>query len=163
MLGNNPANQQAARLDLRIAVENAAHLAGVQANISGQAQAWIAKALLARALDNLFSNLAPNWRNPGADKPVLHLRTSPESPFKPAMAELRFFSPWPDSHVRIAPVRLFEPFASGRPGGLGLGLYQARKSLQEANGDLSAEVDAIGITFVLTIPDRPLPVAGAAN
>ena len=54
------------------------------------------------------------------------------------------------------PVRLFEPFASGRTGGLGLGLYQARKSLQEANGDLRAEVNAIGITFVLTIPDREL-------
>jgi len=155
-LGNNPADQQSTRLDLRLAVENAAHLAGVQVSISGQAQAWIAQALLARALDNLFSNLAPNWRNPGADKPVLHLQTIAEGPFKPAMAELRFFSPWPDAQTRIAPVRLFEPFASGRPGGLGLGLYQARKSLQEANGDLRAEVDSIGITFILTIPDREL-------
>jgi hypothetical protein len=162
MLGNNPANQQAARLDLRRAVENAAHLAGVQVTVSGQANAWIAQALLARALDNLFSNLAPNWRNPGADKPVLHLRTSTESAFKPAMAELRFFSPWPDAQVRISPMRLFEPFASGRPRGLGLGLYQARKSLQEANGDLSAEVDSLGITFVLTIPDSTMPVAVTA-
>lgn len=162
MLGNNPANQQAARLDLRRAVENAAHLAGVQVTVSGQANAWIAQALLARALDNLFSNLAPNWRNPGADKPVLHLRTSTESAFKPAMAELRFFSPWPDAQVRISPMRLFEPFASGRPRGLGLGLYQARKSLQEANGDLSAEVDSLGITFVLTIPDGTMPVAVTA-
>ena len=162
MLGNNPANQQAARLDLRRAVENAAHLAGVQVTVSGQANAWIAQALLARALDNLFSNLAPNWRNPGAEKPVLHLRTNTEGPFKPAMAELRFFSHWPDAQVRIAPMRLFEPFASGRPGGLGLGLYQARKSLQEANGDLSAEVDSVGITFVLTIPDSQVPVAGTS-
>lgn len=162
-LGNNPANQQSTRLDLRLAVENAAHLAGVQVNISGQAHAWIAKALLARALDNLFSNLAPNWRDPGADKPVLHLQTSTEGPFKPAMAELRFFSPWPDAQVRIAPMRLFEPFASGRPGGLGLGLYQARKSLQEANGDLSAEVDSVGISFVLTIPDRPKTVGDSVD
>ena len=121
------------------------------------------QALLARALDNLFSNLAPNWRNPGADKPVLHLRTSTESPFRPAMAELRFFSPWPNAQVRIEPLRLFEPFASGRPGGLGLGLYQARKSLQEANGDLSAEVDDSGITFVMTVPDRNMPAQGSAN
>ena len=163
LLGNNPANQQAALLDLRLAVENAAQMAGVQVDISGQAQAWIAQTLLARALDNLFSNLAPNWRNPGADKPVLHLRTSTESPFKPAMAELRFFSPWPNAQVRIEPLRLFEPFASGRPGGLGLGLYQARKSLQEAHGDLSAEVDDLGITFVLTIPDRQIQVSAGAN
>ncbi len=163
LLGNNPANQQAARLDLRRAVDTAAHLAGVQVTVSGQAQAWIAPALLARALDNLFSNLAPTWRNPGADKPVLQLRTSTEGPFKPAMAELRFFSPWPDAQARIAPVRLFEPFASGRPGGLGLGLYQARKSLQEANGELSAEVAPNGITFVLTIPDHPMPVGESVD
>jgi nitrogen-specific signal transduction histidine kinase len=94
---------------------------------------------------------------------VLHLQTSAEGPFKPVMAELRFFSPWPDAQARISPVRLFEPFASGRPGGLGLGLYQARKSLQEAGGDLSAEVDAFGITFFLTIPQGQMTVAGAAN
>ena len=149
MLGNNPANQQAARLDLRLAVENAAHLAGVQVTVSGQAHAWIAQALLARALDNLFSNLAPNWRLPDAPKPVLELRTIPDSPFKPAMAELRFFSAWADGQVRISPLRLFEPFASGRPGGLGLGLYQARKSLIEAGGDLQAHVGEQGLQFVL--------------
>jgi hypothetical protein len=88
--------------------------------------------LLARVFDNLFSNLAPNWREAMADRPVLQLRTVESTGGTPAMTEIDFFSPWPQPGVRIAADKLFEPFASGRPGGLGLGLYQARKSLNEA-------------------------------
>ena len=135
----------------------------MEAHISGQAQAWIAPALLARALDNLFSNLSPNWRNPGAEKPVLHLQTIEAGPFKAAASEVRFFSPSLQGQRRISPAKLFEPFASGRPGGLGLGLYQARKSLQEAGGDLSAEIDANGIHFTLTIPASAPVVASTAG
>ncbi len=162
-IANNPASQQPALLDLRAAGGNAAHLAGVEVHISGQAQAWIAPALLARALDNLFSNLSPNWRNPGAEKPVLHLQTIEASPFKAAASEVRFFSPSLQGQRRISPAKLFEPFASGRPGGLGLSLYQARKSLQEAGGDLSAEIDANGIHFALTIPASAPVVASTAG
>ena len=162
-IANNPASQQPALLDLRSAAGNAAHLAGVEVHISGQAQAWIAPALLARALDNLFSNLSPNWRNPGAEKPVLHLQTIEAGPFKAAASEVRFFSPWLQGQRQISPAKLFEPFASGRPGGLGLGLYQARKSLQEAGGDLSAEIDANGIHFALTIPASAPVVASTAG
>ena len=162
-IANNPASQQPALLDLRSAAGNAAHLAGVEVHISGQAQAWIAPALLARALDNLFSNLSPNWRNPGAEKPVLHLQTIEAGPFKAAASEVRFFSPSLQGQRQISPAKLFEPFASGRPGGLGLGLYQARKSLQEAGGDLSAEIDANGIHFALTIPASAPVVASTAG
>ena len=162
-IANNPASQQPALLDLRAAAGNAAHLAGVEVHISGQAQAWIAPALLARALDNLFSNLSPNWRNPGAEKPVLHLQTIEAGPFKAAASEVRFFSPSLQGQRQISPAKLFEPFASGRPGGLGLGLYQARKSLQEAGGDLSAEIDANGIHFALTIPASAPVVASTAG
>jgi signal transduction histidine kinase len=151
-LGNQPSRQQATLLDLRHAVENEAHLAGVQIAVSGQASVWIAPALLARALDNLFSNLAPNWRNPGAEKPVLHLQTIAAPLARPAMAELRFFSAWPEGKPHISAGRLFEPFASGRPGGLGLGLYQARKSLREGGGDLRATAGANGLHFVLRLP-----------
>ena len=52
------------------------------------------------------------------------------------------------------PDKLFEPFASGRPGGLGLGLYQARKSLNEAGGELRAEPSEAGLRFLLRMPAR---------
>ncbi len=50
------------------------------------------------------------------------------------------------------PEKLFEPFSSGRPGGLGLGLYQARKSLKEAGGEMTAELCGEDICFSLSLP-----------
>lgn len=151
-LGNSPSNESPSEIDLGEAIDRAAHLAGVEVNLYGEAKAWIAQALLARALDNLFSNLAPNWRDPAAPKPMLQLGTTAGPTSAAPMAALHFFSPWPDSVTPIAPEKLFEPFASGRPGGLGLGLYQARKSLREAGGDLTARCEAQGLMFLLSIP-----------
>ncbi|MBA3058549.1 MAG: hypothetical protein KJ614_03835 [Gammaproteobacteria bacterium] len=151
-LGNRPMSDSAREIDLRLAIAKAAHLAGIELNLSGQAHAWIARGLLSRALDNLFSNLAPNWRDVTAVKPTLHLRSIAATPEAPAMAEIEFFSPWPEPGGRIEAGKLFEPFASGRPGGLGLGLYQARKSLREAGGELSAEPGETGLSFLLRMP-----------
>jgi C4-dicarboxylate-specific signal transduction histidine kinase len=109
---------------------------------------------LGARLENLFSNLAPNWRDPQAEKPTLHLRNMAATATTSAMAEVEFFSPWPPAVEQVAPEKLFEPFASGRPGGLGLGLYQARKSLREAGGELRAEPSAEGLSFLLLIPSQ---------
>ena len=54
--------------------------------------------------------------------------------------------------MALPPEKLFEPFASGRPGGLGLGLYQARKSLREAGGDLRATAEPGQLRFALSMP-----------
>ena len=61
-------------VELQLVVRKAAHLAGIDVELSGTAQAWIARGLLARVLDNLFSNLSPNWREIDAVKPVCRLR-----------------------------------------------------------------------------------------
>ena len=150
-LGNRPEVEQATLTDLRDAAMKAARLAGVEPDISGEGSAWVAPGLLARALDNLFVNIATAWREGATSGPVLHLRTAtgPE-----AMTELDFFSPWPPQTAPLAAEKLFEPFASGRPGGLGLGLYQARKSLREAGGDLQATPAPEGLTFLLRLPAR---------
>jgi signal transduction histidine kinase len=144
-LGKQPAADLPCRIDLRQAVSQAARLAGVEPDIAGEAQAWIAKGLLERALDNLFSNLAAAWRDAASVRPSLRLRSGD-------MAELEFFCPWPANIAPLAPEKIFEPFASGRPGGLGLGLYQARKSLREAGGELQATSSPSGLSFVLRVP-----------
>ncbi len=153
-LGKQPVSDNPRQIDLRVAITKAAHLAGIEVKLSGEAHAWIARGLLARVFDNLFSNLAPNWREAMADRPVLQLRTVESTGGTPAMTEIDFFSPWPQPGVRIAADKLFEPFASGRPGGLGLGLYQARKSLNEAGGELRAEPSEAGLRFLLRMPVR---------
>lgn len=151
-LGKKPVNDNPREIDLRLAITKAAHLAGVEVHLSGQSKAWMARGLLARVLENLFSNLAPNWREAQADKPVLTLRTVVASDAGVKIAEVAFFSPWNDKEQLILPEKLFEPFASGRPGGLGLGLYQARKSLREAGGELGAVATDTGLNFLLRMP-----------
>lgn len=145
-LGKQPAADHPCQIDLRQAVTQAARLAGVEPDIVGEAHAWIAEGLLQRALDNLFSNLAAVWRGVASARPTLWLRTTGD------MTELEFLCPWPMDIAPLAPEKIFEPFASGRPGGLGLGLYQARKSLREAGGDLHATPSPNGLSFVLRIP-----------
>ncbi len=153
-LGKKPISESPGEIDLRLAIARAAQLAGVEVILSGQAQAWIAHDLLARVLDNLLANLAPNWRAVEAEKPTMQLRMTGASETTQAMAEIEFSSPWRAVSEQIPAEKLFEPFASGRPGGLGLGLYQARKSLREAGGELRAVPSEAGLSFMLRMPAK---------
>lgn len=152
-LGRHPKVEQPTLVELQVAARQAARLAGVEPLIEGEASVWVATGLLARALDNLFGNLAAAWRETPSVPPKLSLRTISSSPL--AMVELDFFCPWPPGIKPLPQEKIFEPFASGRPSGLGLGLYQARKSLREAGGDLRARPDAGGLSFLLLLPASP--------
>lgn len=154
-LGQKPVVDNPREVDLQRAISKAAHLAGIEVNLSGTAKAWMARGLLARVLDNLLSNLAPNWREVAAPKPTFHLHMREATEHAPAHAEIAFLSPWPHGERRLPTQQLFEPFTSGRPGGLGLGLYQARKSLNQGGGQLSAEATETGLSFRLTLPTSP--------
>lgn len=148
-LGKSPQEVDAARsMDLRLALEQAAQLAGLEIDIEGAASAWIAPAALARTLDNLLSNLAAHWRAGGSARPHAVLGMDGD------MARLSLRCPIPADGLQLAPEKLFEPFASGRPGGLGLGLYQARKSLREAGGDLLATRQTEHLEFDLLVPQK---------
>ena len=151
-LGRGAQEADAARAtDLRLALEQAAQLAGLEIAIEGAASAWIAPALLSRTLDNLLSNLALHWREGQGERPQAVLQADAASP---GMASLRLRCPVPAAGLALPTEKLFEPFASGRPGGLGLGLYQARKSLREAGGDLLATRQSDHLAFELLIPQK---------
>lgn len=107
---------------------------------------WLHRELLDRALDNLFSHAAPLMRS----QPDMHL--SVRVTRRPERVAVNIEMPHLDETRRLPPERLFEPFAGGLPGGLGLGLYQARKSLAEAGGKLLAEVREHHICFRLDLP-----------
>ena len=145
-------------MDLREALNHAASMAGVEMSIEGDAVAWIAPDVLARALDNLLSNLAAEWREGRNQSPHANLYPVAGIGGQSAMAGLTMRCPLPAHGMGLAPERLFEPFASGRPGGQGLGLYQARKSLREAGGDLKASVAEGWLRFELLIPQKRINV-----
>ena len=102
--------------------------------------------LLERTLDNLFSHAAPLLRH-DPDMNIFVAITHQAD-----RVTVRIEMPRLAETVQLPPERLFEPFASGHPGGLGLGLYQARKSLHEAGGELLAEVRDEHILFLLSLP-----------
>ncbi len=141
-------------MNLREALDHAASMAGVEMSVEGDVEAWIAPDVLARALDNLLSNLAAVWREGHTTTPRAELGMVPAIDRQSAMAALTMRCPLPAQGMDLAPERLFEPFASGRPGGQGLGLYQARKSLREAGGDLKASVAQGWLKFDLLIPQK---------
>ncbi|MBL0074439.1 MAG: hypothetical protein IPP41_00340 [Rhodocyclaceae bacterium] len=151
-LGRNPKIEQPTMIDLNVATLQAARLAGIEPAINGHASAWVASGLLVRALDNLFGNLAGMWREGPPISPVLTLATT--ETIEQPLAILDFICPWPPGAIPLPTEKVFEPFASGRPQGLGLGLYQARKSLREAGGDLQATASPQGLRFVLRLPAR---------
>lgn len=141
-------------INLRQALEQAARLAGLELPIAGEAVAWIAPGSLERALDNLLSNLAGDWREGRTERSRAELSMGEACEGDGAAARMILWCPLPASGMGLAPEKLFEPFSSGRPGGLGLGLYQARQSLREAGGSLTASVTGVQLCFALNLPQR---------
>ncbi len=146
--------------DLAHIMRQTAELAGISIQLSGEARVYLRLDLLERALDNLFTNVAPLLRaRPDVSLPVTITQEQHQ-------ACVRIVMPHLDATPINHPEKLFEPFSSGRVGGLGLGLYQARKSLRETGGDLTAAPCEQGIeytrapkSYITHEQDSPAPCA----
>ncbi|MBX3653824.1 MAG: HAMP domain-containing histidine kinase [Ramlibacter sp.] len=57
----------------------------------------------------------------------------------------------PDLSLQMPVLRLFEPWSGTRPGGSGLGLYQARRAAVAAGADLRAQPCGDGVTVTLCV------------
>lgn len=134
------------------AIQQATEHAGINATVEGDGKVWLRRDLLDRTLDNLFTNVAPLLRK-HTDK-LIQVKIKQEA--DKVLANITL--PRLEEVAQLPPEQLFEPFASGRPGGLGLGLYQAHKSLNEAGGDLIAELGEQDIYFLLTLPSPLTPL-----
>lgn len=145
---HNSDTPESQTIHIKHAICQAAELAGIGVNINGEAEVFIRADLLDRALDNMFANVAPMLRT----RPELSLMTDISHPPQSHHVLVKIDMPRLPSTEKFSPEKLFEPYASSRPGGLGLGLYQARNSLREAGGNLTAEAHDQNIVFFITLP-----------
>lgn len=135
-----PADPPPAELSLAEEARVFAGFHGVPLALSGDAgELRLARPLLERILDNLFANFAGSGGAPVS----LHIDAG-------AGTVRAVFHQ--GGELALPPSRIFEPLASSRPEGTGLGLHQARLTARALGGDLAARCYATGIDFVLTLP-----------
>ena len=140
------------QVDPLAVLEEAALLAGLRTAVTRDAAASYTDAspplisassaqALESAMDNVFSNIARDEAVRTAGLPIAcswrmlngHLRLRLNTP--------RLSTPWPE--------RPFEPMRSAT--GSGIGLYQARRALRDARGDLKATATESGVVFEVTL------------
>ncbi len=105
------------------------------------------------ALDNLIRNAieaAVMAKDLGTiEQPSVHVAVSSANGAAYAVVEDNAGGPPPAIEAR-----LFEPFATGKPKGIGLGLAMARRALEQQGGSLSFERSGAGSRFIIRIPRR---------
>ena len=110
------------------------------------------------ALEQIVHNLVGNALNAlaGTASPTLRLSVQ-TSANEPATVQLRVRDNGPGVPPELRE-RLFEPFVSGRPGGLGLGLSLCQTLAEEMGGRLAHQTVTPGAEFILELPaHRPQP------
>ena len=135
-----PGSVRLAEVELETLVRRAAadpSLGGMAVEIRGSGEAPVRlkgdPQLLERALRNLLHNAAQAEREAGSEGPLeVTLGGTPESP------ELTIGDRGPGLPPQVR-IRLFEPFATGRSGGVGLGLALARRILDLHGASLELE------------------------
>ena len=135
-----PTPLQPARPVLDVVTE-AARLAGLPLVCEPSAEALLiaqphARAL-ERTLDNIFSNIARDGAARVQGRELQLTWAVQGDQFHARLLTPHLAAPWP--------LRPFEPMQT--VGGSGLGLYQARRSLRDVGGELTAETTPEGIAF----------------
>jgi signal transduction histidine kinase len=92
---------------------------------------------LERTLDNIFSNVARDGAARAQGQTLRLTWAVRGDQFQARLLTPHLSTPWPE--------RPFEPMQT--PTGSGLGLYQARRSLRDVGGDLTAHLTPEGIAF----------------
>lgn len=152
-LQNNgqPDSQSKAKeaIDLPAMLSKSAALHGLGVKIGGSAQIHFPGIPLDTAIDNLFKNYADIARRGGGAAPTLAIKIETEDAERVVMS-IEDPAGKPVAHLE----RLFEPFWSDNPTGLGIGLYQAKQALALHHASLSAREGEGegGPCFVLRLP-----------
>ena len=97
----------------------------------------------------VVSNLIGNAIDALAVAPSGHVRISLEQ--RGDLAVLRAADDGPGVAAAVR-AKLFEPFVTGKPSGVGIGLALSRKIARAHGGDLVLEPSATGASFLFTLP-----------
>ena len=121
-----------------------AQVAGVELEVRAAAEWWcFDPVLMAEALDNLIQNALQHTPHGGA------VRVTGEKNENCLIIRVTDTGPGVTSELRA---QLFEPFASARPGGIGLGLVAARDIVNAHGGTLHLLDHGPGATFEIELP-----------
>ncbi len=135
----------ARRIALRVELEQLCALHRLEHEIEGEAELLAPEHALMSALDNILKN----YSEAGART---HLPPRMRIAIEDGPAEVALGI----EAANAAPVtdaeRLFEPFWTDNPSGLGIGLYHARQALEQCGGSLSASVEAGLLRFRIVFP-----------
>ena len=146
MVGAAPAEAPRA-LALRPLLVQLCQLYGLACVIDGDGEVAAAGSALETVLDNILKNYQDVGARLGLGPMELRIAIVPAG----AGFDIALWAP--QSGPVAAPERLFEPFWSSTPAGLGIGLYQARHLMEMQGGSLSAGTDAQGaLRFHLHCP-----------
>jgi putative PEP-CTERM system histidine kinase len=106
------------------------------------------------AVGHLLDNAVNALRGAGTVRLALHAT--------PVRVVLDIIDDGPGMTAEFVRDRLFQPFASGTPGGTGLGAFQARELLRVAGGELAVQSrPGAGTTMRLVLPRYDAPTSDA--
>lgn len=137
------------KVDLTELMTLHAHLYHLDCEVSGRCTIATFENILDSALDNIFKNYSDiSLRAPYIKPQLSVLIVERDSKVEITISACNLPSP---EHLE----RLFEPFWSSAPEGLGIGLYQAKQMLELCHGKLSAQKTVEGqLAFQITLPLR---------
>lgn len=132
LTAGQPACEPLRTLDVAAEIRQLCALHQLECEVNGTASVLVPENSLDRALDNILKNYADLKSRDPALQPAIAvaIQTNEEG----AQIIIHGIDCLPVEHME----RLFEPFWSSTPEGLGIGLYQARQMLELCGGTLNA-------------------------
>lgn len=147
LMARQPGPEAAGVVQLRDQMERLCRLHQLDFRIDGEAEVHAPAKNLDSAFDNIFKNYGDLTRRDGKVRPLVVIEINRS----PGWVEVVIYAENARPEIEIE--RLFEPFRSSDPAGLGIGLYQARQILETCGASLSARLDDDGhLQFVARFP-----------
>jgi signal transduction histidine kinase len=121
---------------------------GTEVPVPAQVDPTLVRIIISNLISNALDALATVSSTSEAPRVVLTLETDS------GVARLQVSDNGPGVPAELA-ASLFEPFVTGKPSGVGIGLVLSRKLARAHGGELELETTRKGARFLLTLPLEP--------